>query len=393
MNRYLPIFCLAMTHALVDAVAMFIEPLWPELRHSLHLTQWQFFALVSLTQVAPNFSQLLFGFVQDRWGSRYLLWLGPMVAAATLCALGFAGTPAMLGLLLTVGYIAVGSFHPEAAVTSSLALPGQRTRGLSLFMVGGTAGLALGPMLSGNLTEAWGLTSLIWLALPAIALLGAVHWILRRTATGAEAAAPPAHALHAPQLGSRWKLALLLLTVCSLRVVPNAGLTKALAFTLEARGFETSVIGNMQSLFLASGSLGMLLVGTRFRHGTERSVMIWSALGAIPLMAGLSIPGCPTWLMVLLLIPTGVVLVGTTPAMVSYAHQIFPQDAGMASALTMGLSWGTSGLIVAGLVSWTIDHASSPAMLFATLIPSLILAAAGALALPPAGPPIISHLK
>ena len=45
-----------------------------------------------------------------------------------------------------------------------------------------------------------------------------------------------------------------------------------------------------------------------------------------------------------LLVPSGVVLVGTTPAMVSYAHQLFPRDAGKASALTMGLSWGTSGL-------------------------------------------------
>src|SRR5262245_25260476 len=106
-------------HGLVDAVAMFIEPLWPELRHSLNLTQTELFALLSITSVAPNFSQLLFGYVQDRYGSRYLLWLGPATAAICFSIIGIAKTPEMLGLILCLGYVAVGSFHPEGAVTAS----------------------------------------------------------------------------------------------------------------------------------------------------------------------------------------------------------------------------------------------------------------------------------
>src|SRR5579872_7028199 len=102
-------------HAIVDAVAMFIEPLWPELRTTLRLSEGELFVLLSLTAVAPNFSQILFGFVQDRYGSRYLLWLGPAVAAVCLTMLGRVGMVSSLGLLLSAGYVAIGSFHPEAA--------------------------------------------------------------------------------------------------------------------------------------------------------------------------------------------------------------------------------------------------------------------------------------
>jgi MFS family permease len=183
-------------------------------------------------------------------------------------------------------------------------------------------------------------------------------------------------------LATRLKLALFLLLVCSLRVIPNSGMTRALAFTLEARHCDVGVIGNVQSLFLVCGSLGVLLIGSRFGHGYERRLMIYSPLAAIPLVLALAVPGCPTWLLVALLVPSGLVLIGTTPAMVSYAHQMFPRDAGMASALTMGLSWGTSGLVVAKMTPVFAEQMNRPELLFAAFAPCLAVAAVGAMLLP-----------
>jgi FSR family fosmidomycin resistance protein-like MFS transporter len=369
-------------HALVDAVAMFIEPLWPGLHNALGLSERELFVLFAITAIAPNFSQVVFGFVQDRFGSRYLLWLGPAVAAVCLSAIGTAGSAVSLGVLLAVGYLFVGSFHPEGAVFAGQLLPEHRTRALSIFVFGGTMGLGLGPIISGNLVQKYGLGVLPWLALPALALVVAITVASRRAI--AAVAIPHVLVAHAPAqpLATRLKLALFLLAVCSLRVIPNSGMTRALAFTLEARGYETGVIGNVQSLFLVCGSLGILLVGSHFGHGSERKIMIYSPLAAVPLMLALAVPGCPTWLVVTLLVPSGLVLIGTTPAMVSYAHQLFPRDAGMASALTMGLSWGTSGLAVAGMTPVFTEQLHQPALLFGAFVPCLLVAAGGACLLP-----------
>jgi FSR family fosmidomycin resistance protein-like MFS transporter len=382
MSRYLPILCLALMHALVDAVAMFIEPLWPEFQSALELTERELFVLLAITAIAPNFSQVLFGFVQDRFGSRYLLWLGPAVAAVCLSAIGMAGSVATLGVLLAVGYLFIGSFHPEGAVFAGQLLPEQRTRAISIFIFGGTLGLSLGPVISGNLVQKFGLGALPWLVLPALALIVAITIASRRAV--AAIAIPQASVIHSPAqpLSTRLKLALFLLLVCSLRVIPNTGMTRALAFTLKARGYEAGVIGNVQSLFLVCGSFGILAVGSRFGHGSERQLMIYSSLLGIPLLLAMAIPGCPTWLMVALLVPAGLVLIGTTPAMVSYAHQMFPRDAGMASALTMGLSWGTSGLAVAGMTPLFAEQWRQPELLFAAFVPCLVVAAGGAYLLP-----------
>src|SRR5262245_58345716 len=382
MTRYLPIFCLALMHALVDAVAMFVEPLWPEFQTALELTERELFVLLAITAVAPNFSQVLFGFVQDRYGSRYLLWLGPAVAAVCLSGIGLAGSATALGLLLAVGYLFIGSFHPEGTVFAGQLLPEQRTRAISLFILGGTLGLSLGPLVSGNLVQWLGLGALPWLALPALALVIGVTLVSRRAASAVPAPLDRIEPAPRQPAAARFRLALFLLVVCTLRVIPNSGMMRALAFTLGERGFSSGSIGNVQSLFLGCGSMGILLVAARFGHGYERPLMIYSALAGLPLMLGMAVPGCPTWLLVALLVPSGLVLIGTTPAMVSYAHQLFPHDAGMASALTMGLSWGTSGLAVAAMTPVFVDQLHQPGLLFAVFVPGLAASAGGAALLP-----------
>lgn len=382
MSRVLPLVCLAILHALVDAVAMFVEPLWPELAHDLKLSPDGLFLLLSVAGLSPNFSQMFFGYLQDRHGSKYLLWLGPCIAAVLLPCLGLAGSPAVLAMLLFSGYVAVGSFHPEAAVFAGTILPERRTRGLALFMFGGTVGLGLGPMLSGNLARSFGIDSLAWLVPALVVAVLLVYAPLRTLAQPGVSASEGRHGDARPSAMSRWKLVALLLLVSSLRVVPNTGMTKAIAFTLEAHGSESNVIGNIQSLFLVSGSLGMLLIGARFSHGWERPLMVWSPIAALPFLAGLALPNVPQWLICVLLIPSGIVLVGTTPVMVSYAHQLFPRDTGMASALTMGLSWGISGLISARMITG-LTEAGHPEWLFAAFIPCVLISCGTALWLPP----------
>jgi FSR family fosmidomycin resistance protein-like MFS transporter len=382
VRRYLPIACLALLHALVDAVATFIEPLWPELRLARSLSERDFFLLQAVTAVAPNFSQILFGFVRDRFGSRYLLWLGPAVATICLARIGLTESVAALALLLAIGYVGVGSFHPEAVVCTGTLLPEQRTRALSLFLFGGNLGLAIGPALSGNLVRQFDMGALAGLAVPFVLLIIGLHLLSRRAVESAEI--PHAPAVHdaTQSIAAQWKLAAYLLLVCSLRVIPSIGMNRALAFTLEQRGFGSDVIGNFQSLFLLSGSAGILLVGSRFGRRSERWLIIASSWTGIPLLIALASPACPTWLIVFLLVPTGVILNGTTPAMVSYAQQLFPRDTGMASALTMGVSYGTSGLAVAGMIAVIIDQFGQPNLLFAAFAPCLALAGLGAAALP-----------
>lgn len=380
MHRYTPLICLALMHLLVDTCAQLVEPVWPVLRDVYALAGAGALSLAFVLQSMPtSLSQGLFGYLRDSRRTAWLLWAGPLLGAVCMSAIGMTESRWVLGCLLLAGGLGIGAFHPEAAVAAGRALPEHRTRALSVFMLGGALGLSLGPTLSGAIVNLWGLKALIVLA-PLLAVVIAVLWTVGRLGE----LSPPARESgteRPPAFDGRGGLALAIFLVCSLRLVPNMAVNKVLAFTLDRQGLNELQIGLYQTLFLAAAGCGMFAMAFRFPTGWERRFMIVCPLLGVPLLFVLGLEQCPPWVFLGTLILTGVTLWGTTPAMVSYAQQQFPNGAGMASAITMGLAWGLGGLIQAPITAH-YSATSSPQQAFTALIPALLLSAFGALLLP-----------
>ena len=360
MRRYLPLVCLAFLHTVVDTSALLVSPLWKRLTLECGLFGASLLAVMLAHSLPTSLAQGVFGFLRERRRMGWLLLVGPVVAAICLTAVGVAAAPGRVVLvcgLFIVGGVSVGAFHPEAAVRAGTLLPGNRTRGLASFMLGGSLGVSLGPLLSGIVVDRWGLDGLIYL-LPAMLVVIPVLCWGARTREGAETETSATRRVSVKEMfDGRIGFAISLLVVCSFRLVPNMGMSKVIAFTLAGpgRGFDEQEIGGVQSLFLISASVGMSLLALLFPRGWERRFMVACPLLGVPLLAVWGWEGCPTWLLIAVLIPTGLVLWGTTPTMVSYAQQAFPRGAGLASAITMGLAWGVGGLLEAPFTTYYHD--------------------------------------
>lgn len=378
---YRCLICLTLTHIVVDASAIVVGPLWGELKRVHALTENTLFIVLTIHALASSLAQPVFGYIRDRYPIKSILWIGPLLGAVMMPMVGPANNLIILCFALLLGGIGIGSFHPEAAVVAGSLIPERRTRSLSLFMFGGAMGLALGPLVCGAIVSAWGLSS-IWILAPLYS--GLILFLYRL-------GKPPAELFErdrkktaqtlSQMLEGRIFLALFLFLVCSLRLVPNMAMDKLISFILEKQGASAIQIGMMQSIFLFSASAGMLLMAFRFKSGHEKAFMVGCPLLGIPLMLVLGWEGCPTWLMALLLIPCGLVLWGTSPAMVSYSHQLFPKGGGVASAITMGMAWGGGGMIQAKITSHFVAL-DVPHQAFHAIIPCLVLATIGALFLP-----------
>ncbi|MCC7422174.1 MAG: MFS transporter [Planctomycetaceae bacterium] len=366
-------------HALVDACALLIGPLWPGIERQYGLSLAGLSAAFIVQSLPTNVSQVVFGWLRDRRPMPRFIWIGPLVAAASLPLMGLATHPIVLFVLLAVGGIGVGAFHPEAAVAAGRMLPESRTRAISIFMLGGTLGMTLGPFLSGLVVSRWGMSGLGLLIVPLMVGILALRQVggLGRMGCREVAAAAGDGSL----FDGRFGMAMGLLAICSLRLVPNMAIEKILAYMLEAKGAGVAAIGQMQSLFLGSTALGMMLMAMAYRGGRERAFLIVTPLLSVPLLWILSRPECPEWLFLTALIGFGAILWGTTPAMVAYAQQQFPRGAGFASALTMGFAWGIAGLIQTPITAWYRTE-GRPGDALVAFIPCLVASAAGALLLP-----------
>ena len=143
------LICLALLHTLVYTCALLIAPLWPRLE-TIYGFGVAGLSMAFIAQSMPtSISQVVFGWLRDRKPAPIWLWLGPVVAALFLTSIGRVDQRFALFGILMLGGIGVGAFHPEAAVLAGRILPGQRARGISLFMFGGSLGLGLGPIISG----------------------------------------------------------------------------------------------------------------------------------------------------------------------------------------------------------------------------------------------------
>ncbi|MFO0947581.1 MAG: MFS transporter [Planctomycetota bacterium] len=360
-----PVILLAIAHCLIDSFALFIQPLWPDLELKVGSTQW-LYVLWSMTSSA---TQLFFGYFGDRYRGRWMVWAAPIVSVVCLSALGIANSFWSVCAILIIGGLGVGAFHPEAAAMVGACAPKLRSRAMSIFVLGGSIGQAIGPAYSGFVTTHFGLPALAWSATWGITLVLLIAWYLRRipddTPQHAQTRRPSAK-IDREKRGTLF----LVLVIGILRVIPPVGVLLGLAFMLKSRGMANEDIGWAQSVFQFASGAGVFGCAVLVRHSRERLILWLLPLFAIPTLY-LSATASYGWLLVCLTW-TGLAFGGATPVLISYAQQLLPNGQRLASSITMGVSWGLGGAIVAGMMS-LFEGMGAPHYMFYVAVPAAFL--------------------
>lgn len=375
--KFRPLLCLALIHLLVDAYAQVVTPLWPRLKKEFGLDPWALTALLAAWQMATSVSQPFFGYWGDRFGSRWLIGLGPALAIVCLCLIGYAPGAFGLVLLLMAGGLGIGAFHPEAAVGVVEAAGSRTTNGLALFTFGGMVGLGIGPVISGTLVGKHGLPGLTWALLPGLVLLGVL--VLLGRPGGQHASVRREHVGLAAILEGRWLSVGLLLGVATLRVVPVLGVPLGLAFLLDRQGKSEADIGWPQGLFLLSGGVGTLVCPLFARPGREVPALVGTILPAAGCLVLLT--SANPWVYYAGLVGSGLLLQGAIPVLIAYSQRLLPRGRRLAASLTLGASWGMGGMIVAGLQAYFTAVGRLEGMLWA-MVAFAVAAALGSTLLP-----------
>ncbi|MBC8350900.1 MAG: MFS transporter [Planctomycetes bacterium] len=347
---------LAACHFLVDIVAGTTSPIWPTLESHLQLDQGGLLWVYLTWSIATSFSQLLFGLWADRYHSRWLIWIGPLVGILCISAVGFASSSVALAALFAIGGLGIAAFHPEAAATAGALLPEQRSRAMAVFALCGYLGQAVGPYYSGIVTDQLGPRGLVWGMAWGLPILFVLFLGLRRV----PATVSPTSVATTEAFNARAKLPLigLLLAVGALRILPALGVPLSLAYLLKSTDASNAVIGAVQSAFMAGIGFGAMACAAFVKRSWERNVLWIFPLCATPFLA--TIVMASGWTQVGLVGTCGLLLGVTMPVYISYGQQLLPHGQRVASAITMGVSWGIGGAIVASSLWICLRYDSLP---------------------------------
>jgi FSR family fosmidomycin resistance protein-like MFS transporter len=149
-------------HAVHDAYSAFVAPLLPELIGKLSLSMTQA-GVLDFSRTIPSILQPFIGHIGDRVNLRYLIILAPAIAGTLMSLLGVARNYGLLLLLALGAGLGSAGLHAVAPPVAGRHSGANLGWGMGIWMVGGSVGFAVGPVIVVAVLNRFGLGGTPWL--------------------------------------------------------------------------------------------------------------------------------------------------------------------------------------------------------------------------------------
>ncbi len=336
---------------ITDVYINFLPPLMPFLIRKMNLSLTLAGSLVTIRAIASFFTQPAVGYISDRTEMRMFVLFGPLLTGIFMGLLGVTPSYWFLALCLILGGIGHSAVHPPGA--AMIGEIGRRRAGffMSIWMIGGTLGMALGPLLVTITVSMFGLNGTVFTIV--FALIITVFLIRFAPTSPPKSDRREAYSLRAhlfPRIGALavlWFLAVI-------RTAAGTSFMSFLSVLLVQKGFPFFTSGLAVSLFTGGGALGSFVGGLLSDYVGRKKIMLASfSLSPVILFLFLKSHGIPS---LGLLIIGGLCMWATTPVLIVAAQEIAPKSRTLVSSMMMGLGWGVGSLLVTvtGLLGDTI---------------------------------------
>jgi MFS transporter, FSR family, fosmidomycin resistance protein len=378
---------LAATHTVDDLYQGAVPALLPFLALERHYT---YAGLTGITLAATFLSSAIqpaFGVLTDRRRQGWLIAAGLLVAGLGMGLSGLGDSYLITWLAVALSGVGVAAYHPEATRTAR-GLAGDSTQAMSWFSVGGTAGIALGPLVVTPVLLVTGLRGTPLLALPAV--LTASVLAIRRPWRRAQAAARPRPEQLAAsgQPGGAgvprprrddWRSFVRLTALVTTRSMAYFGIASLLALFVIRRFHEPTTVGSAAlTAFLVAGTAGLLAGGwlaDRWRRLATVRLGYTFSIPAILLLAAapdVAVAFCAA-------VVLGLALYLPFAVQVTLGQDYLPNRIGTASGVTLGLALSIGGLTTPLFGLLADSHGLTVTIAALAALPALSLVLAGRL--------------
>ena len=377
------LFGLSLAHLLCDGYASFPAPLLSGLAASLNVSYGAVSALLGFNAVASALANIVVGLGTDRWKH---LGSATVVGAAALTVLCMSTVGVMphyglLAVVMVVGLLGCGSFHPPGFALAGDASHPHRHRGVSIVMTAGIAACGLGPVFVSQVVRVGGLRATPWCAIPGLLLAATAAALLRGMPSGrtSATAAPVSIEERAAARTSRVWLALLFANGV-LRSYAHMGVIVIVSYLVEQEwGSSVAASGLAIGALQVGAGLGGLIGAMATHTGRERRTLLWCApLNCLVLLPMMFTTG---WVWFLWLPFYGLAINGPGAVSISMAQRIAPRRSALVSGLLVGPVWAV-GSFLASLTTPHLMAARGQAATMAFLLIPLALSFLAAWPLP-----------
>ncbi len=330
---------LTLTHGVIDGYALSVPFILPILLDRVAPENYRALyagALAATGATCSSLGQVGFAWLADRDIKAPFLLVGIATAAVAMSLLGLAPNLPAAFLLLLVGGLGVAAFHPQSAVAASRLSQGARGLGMSIFIMGGNMGQAIGPLLLILAYATWSSAAFGPAMVVGLVLCVALGRMFIAIARENDVK---------PNAGPFWSRSLFVLyLIVTVRTLALIGLLNFLSLYLDQDMGMTDIHRSLiLSGFILLGSVGMLAGGALADRFARLPILLVSLVAPTPLfLLALRVEG---WAFPLLLLAANLILQLTTPLYILLGQETMKHPSNLATSFVMGGAWGTAGLI------------------------------------------------
>lgn len=302
---------------------------------------WSYAAAAGIVlafSLVSSIVQPVFGVLGDKWRLRWLVPVSIFLAGAGIAAIGVFGSFWVTAVVAAVSGVGVAAFHPAGAGRAREISGGDHVM-MSWFSLGGNIGFALAPLAVAASIGVFGLKASPLLMIPAVTGVLAVVMI-GRVQSPADCAVNEARtAVGRDDWSSFARMSVAI--ICRSIVFVGMG-SFIVLFMHQYRGVDGGLASASLFVFYLGGAFGTAIGGHLARRWPRTTILRWSYLLAVPVIAGmLLVPGPLAWLFVA---PASIVLYVPFSLHVTLGQDYLPQHMGTASGITLGLAVSVGGV-------------------------------------------------
>ncbi|MGH6915636.1 MAG: MFS transporter, partial [Geminicoccales bacterium] len=325
--------------------------------------------LVASYTITSSIVQPALGYVADRLATRVISVFGTMTAAIGASLLGLAPHYVFLVVLAMISGLGTAAYHPQAAAMVLNVAGRRRATMMSLYLMGGNLGFAVGPILAVWVIEHLGWRGMPLLALPGLAMGGVIYVAAPRNwSPNAGRGGPSLLEVIKRNRGILGRL----LAVVGVRSWGHMGLMAFLPiFLVDFKGFTEGGAAVLVTVLLFTGAFGGVIGGwiADSQRASRRTVIVVSLLCAgVFAFAMLQSNGPWLWVFAVL---TGLTLLGSFSVLTVKGQEVLPNNVGLASGFMLGLTIGLGGLGTLPLGILADQIGLSPVIHVTALLPPL----------------------
>jgi MFS transporter, FSR family, fosmidomycin resistance protein len=361
-----------MGHFTVDMFGGLMPMLYPLMATQFELDN-KSVGLIALAYTgSSSLSQPLFGYLSDRFGSRYFAVMSMVWSAGMV---GLAGLSPSYGFLIfaaTMAGLGSGAYHPQGA-SNAAAVSGdmQRNTAMSVYTVGGTSGYALGPLLGALVFAGFGPAGT--LAIAPVGFIIAVLMLREFRARGLGLVQHEAQQ-RSVQVRIDWRPLMPVMAIVMIRSWVFLSVVSFIPLWFRDQGYGSPFYSTLTTMVIAGGALGTVAGGVLADRIGERVVIGLSLIVSWPFLALFALFPGPLSLAFGPLF--GFFADMSISVTLVIAQRLLPGRVGVASGVILGMGFVTGGIgvPVTGAIADSIG--TGPAI----LVTSVLLAIAAAMA-------------